>query len=218
MPLIKPLKTREAERKKRQRSNILLGLIIAIIMIASTIGYAVLERESTQPQENVKVYRNHTFIKTETGWQTKVKISNMEIVLNSYNLPQEVENITLHGSPLLADFLNKVIFITLNNGTSTEQKAAMQYNAFANIALRMQIACSRNNENASFCVEGNLPVKSCDDANWQTTIVILEELPGDSSEGATVNYKNSCLEIKGKPEELLKANDKALFKIFGIIE
>lgn len=220
MPEITPLKTKhEREARKKQRLKIILGIIIAVIMVASTIGYAILEREQVQQQsENVTIYRNYTFTKTEQGWQTQFKINDKNIILNSYNLPQDVENISLQGTPLLADFLNKVIFITLNTATDIEQEATIQYSAFSNIALRMQLACSKNNENSSFCIEKNLPIKNCDDVDWQTVIVILEELPQESNDSAAIKYKNSCLEIKGKQEDLKKANDKALFKIFGIIE
>lgn len=221
MPEIKPLTTKsEEEAKKKHRSRVIMGLVIAVIMVASTIGFALLESERVQQQqgENVTIYRNYTFIKTETGWQTQFKINDQNITLNSFNLPQDVENISMQGSPLLADFLNKVIFITVNNATDIEREAAMEYNALGKIALRMQLACSSNNENSSFCTENNLPIKSCDDADWQNTIIILEELQENSSEQATIKYKNSCLEIKGKQDDLTKANEKALFTIFGIIE
>lgn len=220
MPEIKPLTTKsEEEKKKKHRGNVIMGIIIAVIMIASTIGFALLESERVQEQpENLTTYRNYTFIKTETGWQTQFKINDKDIILNSFNLPQDVENISMQGSLLLADFFNRVIFITVNNATDAEKQAAMEYNALGKVALRMQLACSKANENSSFCIENNLPVKSCDDADWQNTIIILEELAQDSNDSATINYKSSCLEIKGKKDDLIKANEKALFKIFGIIE
>ncbi|MGB9708043.1 MAG: hypothetical protein ACPLXC_01815 [Candidatus Pacearchaeota archaeon] len=215
MPEIKPLTTKsEQEKKQRQQFKIIVGIIIAVLMIASTIGYAVLEREHGQKQGTAS-YNNYTFQKTETGWQTSLKINNQDIALNTFNLPQDVENISTQGSPLLANFMNKVIYIVA--ASQEERKAAIEYNALGKFALRIQLACSQKNENETFCVENNLPIKSCDDVDWQTVIIMLEELGENSNDSATINYKNSCLEIKGKKEELVKANEKALFMIFGII-
>ncbi|MCX8194232.1 MAG: hypothetical protein N3G19_02615 [Candidatus Pacearchaeota archaeon] len=199
------------KEKKRQRMNIIIGIIIAFLMIASVIGYALLESYQGEEGQTAK-YRNYKFIKTENGWQTQIKVANQLITINTYHLPQEVENISSEGKPLLADFLNKVIFIVAT--TETERQAAFEYNNFGAIALRMQLACSPENENSSFCVENNLPLKSCEDADWQTTIIKIKETENETS----VNYKNSCLEIKGKATDLIKANEKAIFMTFGIIE
>jgi len=202
---------KKIREREKQRSKVILGLVIAIILMASTISYVWLEREATG--EKGIAYKDYVFFKTEESWQTVLKIKNQEVVLKTFNLPQDVENVSVQGSPILANFFDKTIFIVLNNGTIFEKKAAMQYNIFSRFALRMQLACSRENENSTFCIENNLPVKDCDDSNLQTTVIILKEYEGT----AEVNYKNFCLEVKGNKEGLLKANDKALYVIFGIM-
>lgn len=208
---MRPLETKTIKEKKRQRINIIIGIIIAVLMIASVIGYALLENYQNQNEEQTIKYKNYKFIKTESGWQTQIKVLEQSTILNTYYLPQELENISIQGTPLLADFLNKAIFIVAT--TNTEQQAALEYNVFNKIALRMQLACSPEQENSTFCLENNLPIKSCEDADWQNTIIIIKETENETS----VNYKNSCLEIKGKGTELIKANEKAIFMIFGII-
>jgi hypothetical protein len=150
------------------------------------------------------------------GWQTQININNQNILLNTFYLPQEVENISSSGTPLLADFMDKVIYLVAT--TDTERQSITSYSALGKIALRMQLACSKEQENSTFCTEANLPIKSCDDVDWQTAIIMFQELNESSNNSATINYKNSCLEVKGKGIELVKASEKALFQIFGIIE
>ena len=217
MPEIKPLETKgEQARKEKKRFKIIIGIIIAFLMIASTIGYAILEGNPVQQvSQNVTSYKNYDFLQTGAGWQTLLRIDSKNITLNTFNLPQEVENISSEGSPLLQDFLNKAVFIAAE--TNKEKQAASQYNALGNIVLMIQFACSPERANSSFCIENNLPIKTCEDAGEEAFIIILQELPENSSEQASVNYKNSCFEVKGKAEELVKANDKALFMTFGIL-
>lgn len=220
---MRPLETKTTKEKKRQRMNLAIGIIIAFLMIASVIGYALLESYQGEESQIVE-YRSYKFIKTENGWQTKINMAEQEIIINSYYLPQEVENISSQGTPLLADFLNKVIFITAVS--ETEKQAALEYNNLGSIAQRMQLACLPEQENLSFCVDNNLPLKSCDSADSETTIVVIKELSENEISNETnnetltpsVNYKNSCLVIKGKGIDLIKANEKAIFMIFGIIK
>lgn len=220
---MKPLETAKVKEKRKKRLQTIIGIIIVVIMIASTIGFALLERYQREEEQTQTTYRNYKFIKTATGWQTNLKISNKIITINSYHLPQEVENISSQGKPLLSDFVGKAVFLTYKgnidkNPEQAAQESALQYyNALNQLALRMQIACSPADENSSFCIENNLPTKSCEDANEDNAIIIIEELQ-DSTEQATVNYKNYCLEVKGKGLELIKATEKSIFMIFGIIE
>lgn len=213
---IKPLETAAIKEKKSKRSSLIIGIILAVIMIASTIGFALLERYQGQQQAQQSTYRGYTFMKTDYGWQTILKLSNQDIIINTFYLPQEVENISSDGKPLLNEFFQKAIFIVADS--YTERQAALEYNVLGNIALRMQLACSVEDQNSTFCIENNLPIKSCDDATSETKIIVLQELEENSTEEALVNYKNSCLIVKGKGSELIKANEKALFLIFNIIE
>lgn len=214
---MKPLETQAKKERKSRRSQLVISIVIAAIMIFSVIGFAMLERyQGEAPGQNVTSYRNYKFVSTEGGWQTIIRISEQDIAINTYYLPQEVENISSQGKPLLSEFVQKELYLVASS--ALERQAALEYNALSKIAKRMQFACSEEKENTSFCVDNNLPIKSCDDVSEATAIVILEELEESSSESSSVNYKNYCLEIKGKGSELIRANEKALFMIFNIIE
>ena len=213
MSQLKPLESKESQIKKRHRNNVIIGIFVAAVMIFSTVGFAILEGYQGQQGEGQATYKNYKFTAIESGWQTSINIASQDVVLNTFYLPNEVENISSQGHPLLSEFSGKAIFIVADN--DAERQAAYEYNAIYDLVLRMQMACSIEESNSSFCVEGNLPVKSCDDADYETKIIMLQE--SNSTNETSVNYKSSCLVIKGQGAELVKANEKALFMIFGII-
>lgn len=219
MPKIRPLETKESAEKKKNRNAIVIGIVIAAIMVFSTVGFAILEsysgKQQSQGYGNQTTYRNYQFVRTEAGWQTLLKISDKDIAINTFYLPQELENLSSQGKPLVSDFVDKKIFIIASS--NIERQDASEYNILGDFALRIQIACSKENENTSFCLENNLPIKSCDDVDYDTAIIMLQEL-NDTGTEASVNYKNSCLVVKGNSAELLKATDKSILMIFGIME
>jgi hypothetical protein len=184
-------------------------------MVFSTIGFAVLESYSGQQQgQGQTKYRDYQFVETESGWQTSLKISDKDISINTFYLPNDLENLSSHGKPLLNDFIDKKIFIIASS--NTERQAASEYNVLDNFALRIQLACSKENENTSFCTENNLPIKGCGDVDFETSIIMLQET--NQTNETSVNYKNSCLVVKGYSIELVKAAEKSIFMIFGIME
>jgi len=206
---MKPLETsqgREEKAKKSHRTIRTISIILAIIMVSSTIGYAILE---TSQKENKTTYGDYKFIQTDSSWQTQVAVSNQIIVLNSDYLPQDVENISFDGSISTDDFLGKGIFIVASSGL--ERQKAEKFNVLSPIALRMQLACPYNSS-AGFCIDYNMPEKDCSDADSSTSIIIISE---DNETSA--NYGSYCLTIKGNGDELAKAVENAIFRIFGIL-
>jgi len=221
------LHTKTRKGAKRKRNQTIMGVIIIILMTTSVIGYAILSGKEEQ-QEKI-IYKDYEFIKTSSGWQTQINRANKDLVLNTEYLPQEVENITNIGRPFLEDFTNKNIFIIVSS--NTERNAAYIFNSLSLFTLRIQFACPEEKINSSFCIDNNLPIKSCNDTRFDTTIIEIQdlEITEDQETNNTkinesiinfepsVNYKNQCLIIKGKDEELVKASEKALFMIYNII-
>jgi hypothetical protein len=212
---MRPIETHEAKEKRKHRDSVILGIIIVGILILSTVGFAVLESSQENNKNTQTTYNNYDFVKTDYGWQTTVQILGQSIVLNTKYLPSEVENISMEGDPILDDFYNKAIFLVASE--QNEIQAISEYGIFEGLAERMQFACSLENSNSSTCLEKNWPIKSCDDANQQNTIIIVKETKDINDNSTTINYKNSCIQIQGKGAELIKANEKAIFKILGII-
>ena len=128
-------------------------------------------------------------------------------------LPQELENISSQGTLLLSAFKFKTIYIIANN-VSERQAASNLYTNLNKIALRMQLACSEKEAESEFCLENELPIKSCNDASETVTIIQIEETETEPN----ITYKNNCLVIEGKGSELVRAAEKSIFMAFGIME
>ncbi len=166
-----------------------------------------------EPEGQAK-YKDYVFQRTLDGWQTKATIGNKQMHLMTIHLPQEVENISSQGSLLLSGFADKTVYIVANNLSERQAASSLAIN-LEQIVFRMQLACSPEEEKTDYCVESNLPIKSCDDATFDTAIILIEEQ--ETLQTSDINYKNSCLVIKGKGSELIKAAEKAVFMIYGII-
>jgi len=226
------LHTKTRKEAKQKRNQIIMGVIIIILMTTSVIGYAILSGKEEQQEKTI--YKDYEFIKTNSGWQTQINRANKNIILNTEYLPQEVENITNIGRPFLEDFINKNIFLIISS--NTERNAAYIFNSLSLFTLRIQFACPEEKINSSFCIDNNLPIKSCNDTRFDTTIIKIQDLEITENQETnntetnntkinesiinfepSVNYKNQCLIIKGKDEELVKASEKALFMIYNII-
>lgn len=80
---------KDKEKKAERRKQLLIGGIIAFVMIASIIGFAV-TNTSDEVQNRVK-YKDYVFYRTESGWVTT--IANTRFGFRS--IPLDLENITM---------------------------------------------------------------------------------------------------------------------------
>ena len=184
---------KEKEEKERRRHK-WMAIIIGVIMALSSAGFA-LNFVNTETFS----YHGLKFYQTEKGWQPK----GMSI-FTTY-LPQDVENITSSGAINYQDFNSKVYLTAL----PYMRNGALEF--LQNVPVQsLQQACLPRYENEQFC--SDLPTKSCEDANAQNVVFILDE-----ANETSIAYSNYCLEIKGPGEDLTKAIDKALFQAYGII-
>jgi hypothetical protein len=180
----------EHERKRHKWMAIIIGIIMALSSAGFALNFATTETHS---------YKGLKFYQTEKGWQPK-GIS----IFTSY-LPQDVENITSSGTINYQNFNSKVYLIELPYMRSS----ALEF--LQNVPVQnLQQACLPEYENEQFC--SDLPTKSCEDADSQNVMLILDE-----ANETSIEYSNYCLEIKGTSEELTKAADKALYQAYGII-
>jgi len=215
--VIKPLETKKDQEKKSKRNRMWIGLFIVVLMVASTVGFALLQTTREETEESQQEYNNQKFVKTDRGWQTQTSVLGKIITINTFYLPQELENITTSGQAILDNFRSKTIYLVADD-YEERQAASFLWSALNPIALRIQMACLEEESNDSFCQDNNLPTKNCDNANQQNTIIIIKEITEENIQTTTINFKNSCLLIEDKKKNLIKAGEKAIFMIFGIMD
>ena len=202
--MISKFQTLKEKEEKDNRTKRIFSLVVVIILALSTAGFALLSSSGRQNEGNV--YYNFEFSPTNEGWQT---IVGDYYILTQY-LPQEVDYINHSGMLDKEDFQGVVYFVTK---TEAENQAAEELSKLI-IAAKKDYACLPENQGEAECL--NKSIKSCEDATRIQKIVIFNET--ESKENASITYENNCLEIKGKSEELIRAADKAIFLLFGIIK
>ncbi|MCX6741841.1 MAG: hypothetical protein NTX24_01535 [Candidatus Pacearchaeota archaeon] len=204
----KKIETREDSERKKRRTKLVIGIIIIVLMILSTIGFAMIE--NNQEVVDNTVYNGYKFTSTSSGWQTTVQ---GQTITTSY-FPTEVLNVT--GSNVYAfDFTGKVVYIAV--GSQEEVYDVNELGNLNNIAERSQFACQPEAENSSFCQESGLPIKSCEDVNSSNTARVIV-INSNVTEPASYTYYNNCLTINAQSADLKIAVDNFIFKIFGIIK
>jgi hypothetical protein len=211
---MRPLETKAQKEARNSRDKTLIGLFIIIIMILSAVGYVMWGRSSSDEQSNpdIKTYNNYTFSKIDQGWMTETNISGQEIQIVTAYSPDELENITLESKPFLSDFMGKKLYIIANSIDERQAASEFAY-SLANLAEgKIQQACSPEEENETFCLEKNLPIKSCDDADGNTAVIFLDE------NATGTGFRENCLAVGGQGTDLIKASDKSILTIFGIIK
>jgi len=201
--MIPKLQTAKEKEKKERKKKRLFTVIIVVVLLASTAAFALNSFQKEEGQEAVK-YGKFKFFKAERGWQTTVN----DVTLKTIFLPADVENITSGKIDILA-LKGKVYFVA---ATNTELQAAYELDSVL-AAEKKQLACLPEYENESTCE--NLPLKSCEDANSEQAIVVFRE---NNANNTAANYSDYCLTIEGSNEELVKAADKVIFTLFGIIK
>ena len=203
--MLSKFQTLKEKEEKDNRTKRIFSIVVVIILALSTAGFALLSSSGNQNGGNV--YYNFEFSPTNEGWQTSV---GDYYVLTQY-LPQEVDYINHSGMLNKEDFQGVVYFVTK---TESENQAAKELSRLIT-AAKKGYACLPENQGEEECL--NKSIKSCEDATRIQKIIIFNETK-ESEENASIAYENNCLSIKGNSEELIRATDKAIFLLFGIIK
>lgn len=191
---MKRILTREEKDKKVRRNQLIIGLILILVMVFGTVGYAFNGKESENT--NKLEYNGITFLKDSSDYWS-FKVQGQEFI-TKYN-PKEVENINFISSLSINDYLNKPLYLVGNPSALSE--IGRNLNSFI---LRMQNACIPEQE----CEEG-LPMKNCSVDN----ILVVKE-PEDEDE--SISIEENCVFITAAIENQTRYADAFLFKILGI--
>jgi hypothetical protein len=177
--------------RKQKRNQIIFGILLVIIMVFSTLGYAFGGGESSEEEGVERIdYNGKYFFEYGSAW-----ISEEEPRIFLTNNPQNVsqEFFFVNG---IDSYEDQPLYISYNESFSS----FFIYDNLSPIALRMQQACLEKG-----CKE-ELPVKNC-----SNNFIIIEEY----LESSVVQEEN-CVFIKGNSEDLSKLVDSFILEIFGI--
>ena len=190
---MKKITSKEKQDKKRQRSQMIGGLLLIFVMILSVLGYSL---KSNADKESEKiVYNGVEFIKDSNLW----KINLGGLTFSFWYNPEEVEEINSTIN-LINDYAGKPLYIYSED---SEAESEIYRNLFYQntIVQRVQYACLEGET-----CKGDVPIKSC-----ENNFILIKE-----SNNTKVEQQENCLFIKGKKEDLGKLADSFLYKMMGL--
>lgn len=190
---MKQIETKEIKERKATRNKTIIGVILAVLMLLSTVGYAFfsMEKADTSPVQKVR-YNNLDFYKQGDFWQ--VQVSGYAFYF--YYLPNETEKVFLNRT--LKDYNGKPLYF-VNEGAA-EQEVARNLVSFVS---RMQQACLENES----CTD-DAPMKTCTD----NILIIKEE---SSLTNTIVRQEDNCIFILSN--NTIRSADSFVYRVLGVI-
>jgi len=184
--------SQEEKSKKAKRNQLIIGGILVLIMILSTLGYSFRSSDEEKIANTDAVsYKDFQFIKTNGIW--KIDLYGKEIYFS--NFPNETD--IQANVNLLNKYQNLPLYLYSNNSAIDLEI----YRTIGQFVQRMQKACPENKT-----CEQDLPMKNC-----ENNFIVVEE-----SNATEIIQNNKCVFVKAKKEDLLRITDELLFKIFSI--
>lgn len=190
---------REDGAKRKKRNQVILGVFLAFIMVASTIGFALQFHSGFGSTDsglnpgsgNEIEYNGFRFVNQNGLW-----------VLGNFVFkytPQQVPDIGLDsGIKSFSNYQGKPAYVY-----SEDEEAEIEIAVnLGQIAQRVQKACPEG----IVCNE-DLPVKTCSD-----NFIIIRE----NNKSNSITQKENCVFIEGGKEQLTALADQFLFKTLGI--
>jgi hypothetical protein len=191
--------SKEEEQKKGRKNQFLIGGVMILVMIASTVGYAF-SRENTGTVSNSDklIYNGFEFSRQTSGFWELTKGDYQ--FLFKYN-PNETVKAT-SSLNLLASYSGKPLYVDSDNA---EAVAEIYRNLFYQnrIVERFQEACLKG-EN---CSNQDNPVKTCED-----NLIVIKT----GNQTGTIKQQQNCVFITGNSENLTSLSDSFLYKIIGV--
>jgi len=190
--------TKKQENKKTRQKQLIIGFVLILLMVVSTLGYALGDREKDENNPDKIEYKGIIFIKNMGFWE--FNIENYQFI-TTYN-PKEVENISFFSTLTLQDYISKPLYFTGENNDAIYE-ISRNLNRFV---LRMQKACLLDGK----CLEEDLPIKDCSEDN----MIIIQEPLDDEIE--TIYEMDKCVFIIANSSNQMEYADAFLFHILGL--
>jgi len=191
---MKAIESKEAKEKRAKRNQLIVAVVMAAILLVSSLGYSFYSKEDTDTKR-VK-YGNTIFLLNENGfWQTTINELDFTTRFN----PSELENISIPLFISSNSYLNKPLYLVSESAQEKEAVTELA-RSLGYFSSRMQPSCVEGRQ----CLIEDLPVKNCSD-----NIIILTE-----KNKTKIWKEDNCVFIES--EDLVRAADAFIFKVLGI--
>jgi len=193
--------SKKDREKKDSRNKTIVGVILVIIMIFSTLGYAFYSSDDTDedPGEKVITYSGINFIKTDYDTY-RFKYGGRDY--ETYYNPEDTENISGQVTGIITNYANEPLYFGVNSreDLSIPGNREILVN-MQGLILREMVSCLDED-----CTE-NYPIKNCTSDN----IIIFKY-----GEDINILQEDKCIYLYGPEEEHIRMADAFLFKLMKI--
>ena len=193
--------SRERRERSRKRNQLIMGSILILLMVASTAGFALLNRSYLGSNNGLtsetKNFNGIEFTRSENfGGDWVFQSQGGSFVTR--NTPEDVEDILFSTISNIGRYVDQPLyFVGSGPGISEIARNLQPY------SLRAQNACISSEE-----CEGDLPVKGCLD-----NVIIVKE-PEDDLE--FIYEEENCIYVIANIENQIRYADKFLFELLDI--
>ena len=201
MEIKKIVSKEEQERKKRTR-NFLIGMVLVLIMLFSTAGYAINVAFSTQgTKANIVKYKDIDFVKDDAGlWEFQY---NGQKFMTKYN-PLELNDTKVSTGLTLANYKDQVLYYEFNESQEGVRELLTNLWDLNQVPKRIWRACLTDN-----CTI-DVPVKSCSDDKIISFKIPLKD------ENERVYKQENCVFIVANETNQARYSDAFLYNLIGI--
>jgi len=186
--------TREERERKSKINQLILGMILILVMVFGTIGFAFSDNEAEGGLEIVN-YGGIDFIREIDYWSFNIQGYDF---LTKHN-PREVEDISYLSYSSLQNYNGMPLYYA---GETGEGLLEIERNLGGRFALRVSNACIDGKN-----CEGDYPVKNCSEDN----IVVV-----DVGEKEQIYEEENCVFIFASYQNQTRYVDAFLFNLLGI--
>ena len=196
---VRKITSKEDEERKRARNIRWISIILAGIMLFSSLGYFA--SDITGSKKVSQTYNGLEFTQTDYGtWTFSANDLDFETKFN----PSQTENISISLGKNLGDYSNRPLYF---GADSAAEISTLGNNELArniqNFVTKMQASCLTES-----CVEDN-PIKNCSSDN-----VLIFKSSSDNS--SRINADDNCITLEYSQGDEERVADAFLFRIFGV--
>jgi len=193
--MIKRLSSKQEQKRKAKKNQLIIGLTLVGLMILSTFGIIVNSFGNNEETDEI-TYNGYVF--EESGGIYSLKLGEAEFYFRTN--PEEIKNLEYESnhSKLISDYLSKPLYIDSPN----QIPYAELYQNLYPFAQKIQPACIDEKN----CASGEYPIKTCEDE-----MIIVRKKSNNN-----IYQEENCIFIEAKNEDLNKLTDKFLFTLIGI--
>ncbi|MFH1358946.1 MAG: hypothetical protein ABIH37_03605 [archaeon] len=194
---MRKIKTEKDKQRESRRNMWLIGGVLILLMVFSTLGFAFNSKMDEGSSEKVD-YNGIQSFKQNDYWVFNLQGYDF---ITTYN-HEETKDIIFINSLIIQDYANQPLYLVGEQGLHFNE---IGRNLDKRFVLRISYACLNEED-----CEGDLPIKDCKEDK-----MIVYQKPKDG-EIETITQEDNCIFITANPENSAKYADVFLFDILGI--